>query len=51
MLLEDRLHERLGERVSSILRRANGHRIDEAHVLVVGEEVDTTVDVLGALAA
>ena len=50
VFLEDRLKQRLGERVRSILRRPNGHSFDETHLLVIGEEVNSAIDVFSALA-
>ena len=50
VLHEDGLSERLGEGISSILRRPNWYGVDDAHGLVVGKEVDASVDVLGPLA-
>ena len=50
MLLELRLSERLREDVRSIVRRSDGDSLDLTHPLVIGEEVDTAVDVLGSLA-
>ena len=50
VLLEVSLRKRLGEDVCSIFGRPNGCSFDDPHLLVVGEEVDTSIDMLCALA-